>query len=286
MERWVRWSLIVVIAVIALAACNTTPPSPLDTAKAALTANDSAKAIAELEKVIASEPNSAAAHLMLAQAYYRAGRKEDAQKEFTTGFTLDKAAALPIVTQDAEELFVAANIHATLNQFDEALAGYEAVLKIAPTKAGAVTNIGVVYYQNGKLDDAITQFKKALEIDPKDAETHYLLGAAQVQKDNLPDAETEFNTALELKPDLAPAHIGLGNVYLLRQQYDKAAASLEKAANLQPDSPEALFALGQAYAALGRKDDAKTAMTKCLQLNPPEPFRSKAQEILTQLSAQ
>ncbi len=285
MTRYLRLiSLVVMIGL--LAACNTTPPSPVEEGKAALAAKDSAKAIAALEKAIAAEPGNAAAHILLGQAYFRAGpeRKDDAEKQFSAGFTLDQAAALT-ADATAEEQFLAGNAHASLGQFEQALSAYEATLKLQPDKAGAFTNIGVVYYQTNRLDDAIGQFKKALELDPKDAETHYLLGAAYVQKDNLPEAEAEFNTALGLKPELAPAHIGLGNIYLLGQQYDQAIASLEKALAIQADSPEALFAIGQAYAAAGRTPDAIAALTKCVSLNPPEPFRSKAQEILQQLSA-
>ena len=283
MTRYLR--LITLLVVVGLlAACNTTPPSPLEDGKAALTAKDSAKAIAALEKAIAAEPGNAAAHILLGQAYFRAEDKAKAEEQFSAGFTLDQAIALT-ADATAEEQFLAGNVHAGLGQFDQALSAYEATLKLEPNKAGAFTNIGVVYYQTGKLDDAIGQFKKALELDAQDAETHYLLGAAYVQKDNLPEAEAEFNTALGLKPELAPAHIGLGNIYLLGQQYDQAIAALEKALALQSDSPEALFAIGQAYGAAGKTTEAIDALTKCVSLNPPEPFRSKAQEILQQLSA-
>jgi tetratricopeptide (TPR) repeat protein len=286
MTRYIR-AIVLYVLIVALAACNTTPPSPLDEAKAALTANDSAKAISTLEKAIADEPGNAAAHILLGQAYFRAGpeRKDDAEKQFSAGFSLDQTAGLVADSPSAEEQFLAGNVHATLGQFDQALSAYSETLKLQPDKAGAYTNIGVVYYQTGQLDDAIGQFQKALELDPKDAETHYLLGAAHVQKDDLTNAEAEFNTALGLKPELAPAHIGLGNIYLLNQQYDQAIASLEKALAIQPDSPEALFAVGQAYASVGRTADAVNALTKCVSLNPPEPFRSKAQEILQQLNA-
>lgn len=283
MNRYLRPIGLFVVAVL-LAACAATPPSAVDEAKAALTAKDAPKAIAVLEKAVAAEPSNAALHILLGQAYLRAERKADAEQQFSAGFTLDQAVALT-ADATAEEHFLAGNVHAALGQFDLALSAYEATLKLEPTKAGALTNIGVVYYQTGKLDDAIGQFKQALELDPKDAETHYLLGAAYVQQENLPQAEAEFNTALGLKPELAPAHIGLGNIYLLGQQYDRAIASLEKALSIQADSPEALFAIGQAYAATGKTAEAVDALTKCVALNPPEPFRSKAQEILQQLNA-
>jgi tetratricopeptide (TPR) repeat protein len=277
--------LLIGLVVVVLAACNTTPPTPLDEAQAALTAQDFFKAITVLEKIVADDPGSAAAHILLGQVYFRAERKEDAEKQFSAGFTLEQAASLVDDSPSAEEQFLVGNVHATLGQFEQAIGAYQATLKIQPDKAGAYTNIGVVYYQTNKLDEAIGQFEQALKLDAKDAETHYLLGAAYLQKDMLVDAEAEFNTALTLKPELVPAHIGLGNVYLINKQFDQAVASLEKAIALQPDSPEALFALGQAYASVGRTSDAITALTKCVSLNPPEQFRSKAQEILQQLGA-
>lgn len=283
--------------VVALAACTPpSPSSPLDEARAALAAKDSAKAIAVLEKIIADDPGSAAAHVILGQAYFRADRKDDAEKQISAGFSLSQTIGLtPDAT--AEEQFLAGNVYAKLGtsaalkaeseaRFAQAVGAYEAALKLQPDKASAHTNLGVVYYQTGKLDEAIGQFKQALELDAKDAETHYLLGAAYVQKDMLAAAEAEFNTALTLKPELAPAHIGLGNVYLINKKFDQAVASLEKAIALQPDSPEALFALGQAYASVGgRASDAIAVLTQCVQLNPPEPFLSKARGILQQLGA-
>lgn len=283
MNRYWRLMGVMVVAV-GLAACAVTPPSAVDEAKAALAGKDAAKAVTVLEKAVAAEPSNAAAHILLGQAYLRVERKADAEQQFSAGFTLDPAAALT-ADATAEEHFLAGNVHAALGQFDQALSAYETTLKLDPAKAGALTNIGVVYYQTGKLDDAIGQFKRALELDAQDAETHYLLGAAYVQQEKLAEAEAEFNTALGLKPELAPAHIGLGNIYLLGQQYDQAIASLEKALAIQADSPEALFAIGQAYAAAGQTAQAIDALTKCVALNPPEPFRSKAQEILQQLNA-
>jgi Flp pilus assembly protein TadD len=295
MTRYLRLISLVVLMGLA-AACNTTPPAPLDEAKAALTAQDSTKAITVLEKAVADEPGSAAAHILLGQAYFRAERKDDAEKQFSAGFTLDQAASLVADSPSAEEQFLVGNVYAKLGtsatsktesdaRFAQALGAYQATLKIQPDKAGADTNMGVGYYQTGRLHEAIGQFKQALELDAKDAETHYLLGAAYVQKDDVAEAAAEFNTALTLKPELVPAYIGLGNVDLLNKKFDQAVAALEKAIALQPDSPEALFALGQAYASVGRTPDAITALTKCVQLNPPEPFLSKARGILQQLGA-
>ncbi len=277
-----------------LAACAApTPASPLQAGLDALKAGDTAAAIAGLEALTVQQPALAEAHLLLGQAYLRAGRKDDAQAALVKGFSLKPDAALPLDAQDPEDYFAAGNALATLGQFELALKAYDTTLKLQPGRANAVTNIGVVYYQQGHLDQAIAQFKQALTIEPEDADTHYLLGAAQLQRASqsgtpgaadMTAAEQEFQTALKIKPEMAAAYIGLGNVYLLNQNFEQAAATLEQAVKLQPNSPEALFAVGQAYAALGRKPEALDALTRALQLNPPEPFRSRAQQLIQQLN--
>jgi Flp pilus assembly protein TadD len=252
----------------------------------ALKAGDTARAIDGVKKILSAAPDSAEAHLLLGQAYLRDNRKADAEKEFAAGFSLDKAAELPLETQNADEVFLAGNAHATLGQLDEALAAYQETLKLNPNKGGAYTNIGVVYYQKGDLEEAIKQLKKALEVDPQDAETTYMLGAAYVQKQDLIEAEKAFNRALELNPDLAPAHTGLGNVYLLSKKFDQAVTVLQKATQLQPDSPEAWLALGQAYAALNKKAEASGALNQCVQFSQAEPrqaLRARCEQILQQV---
>lgn len=291
MKRVVFVGWLVVLMVAACAA--PTPVSPLQAGLDALKADNIPAAITALEALTAQQPTLAEAHLLLAQAYLRADRKDDAEAAFAKGFSLKPDASLPFDSQDSEDYFQAGNALATLGQFDLALKAYEAALKLQPDRASAVTNIGVVYYQLGQLDKAIAQFDSALKMEPENAETHYLLGAAYVQRANqsgaateadLAAAEAEFEAALALKPELAAAHIGLGNLYLLRQDFDLAVATLEQAVTLQPDSPEALFAIGRAYAGQGRKAEAVDALNRALQLDPPEPFRSQARQLIDQLS--
>jgi tetratricopeptide (TPR) repeat protein len=289
------------ILIVLLAACGTPAPQvilPTPTAAAqataaptvdlsaelnALKAGDTATAIAGLEKILANNPASAEAHLLLGQAYYRADQKDKAQDQFLAAFQLNPAVALPLDSQDADEWLKIGNAHATLSQLDEALAAYQTVLKIKPDKAAAYTNIGVVYYQSGKFDDAVQQMQKALEIDPSDAETHYMLGATYVQQQKLDEAEKAFNKAIELKPDLAAAYTGLGNVQLARKSFAEAVTTLQKATTLQPNQAEAWLALGQAYAAQGNKTEASTALNQCLQASQPGPLRARCEQVLQQL---
>jgi tetratricopeptide (TPR) repeat protein len=297
MRKWIWLSVVVLL----LAACSapapqaTLPPATvpaqastaatvdLSAALNALKSGDTATAITGLEKILADNPASAEAHLLLGQAYYRADQKDKAQDQFLAAFTLNPAAVPPLDSTDADEWLKLGNAHASLNQLDEALAAYQTVLKIKPDKAAAYTNIGVVYYQSGKFDDAVAQMTKALEIDPNDGDTYYMLGATYIQQQKLDDAEKAFTKAIELKPDLAAAYTGLGNVQLARKNFADATQTLQKATELQPDQAEAWLALGQAHSLQGNKTEATTALNKCLELSQPGPLRTRCEQLLQQL---
>jgi tetratricopeptide (TPR) repeat protein len=314
------------MCIVLLAACGA-PPAPATTAPQtalpaaptpashppamdlsaelnALKAGDTATAITGLEKILANAPASSEAHLLLGQAYYRAGQKDKAQEQWMAAFQLNPAAVPLLDSQDADEWLKVGNAHASLNQLDQALAAYQTALKIRPDTAAALTNIGTVYYQQGKFDEAAQQMHKALAIDPGDAETHYMLGATyvqqalgiepngaetpmlgatSVQQQKLDEAEKSFNKAIELKPDLAEAYTGLGNVQLARKNTDEAVKTLQKATALKPDQAEAWLALGQAYAAQGNTTEAGQALNQCLQSSQPGPLRLMCEQVRQQL---
>ncbi len=178
---------------------------------------------------------------------------------------------------------------------DVAQAAFQRVLELDPTQAAAAHhNLGVLYYQQGRIEEAIAQFQEALA-EEDDAGTHYQLGAAYlvqalpenpavpVDEEKVQQAISEFERALAMDPERVEAMVGLGNAYLLEMRTDEAIEQLEKAVELDPQMPEALFALGRAYAQAGQVEDAKTMLQRFLATNPPELWVQQAQAILAQL---
>ncbi len=180
----------------------------------------------------------------------------------------------------------------------EAEAAFRRVLALDPERSAAVYhNLGVLYYQQGKIDEAIAQFKAALEKEPDDPDTHYQLGAAylvqalpadpngSIDEAKVNQAIEEFEQALKVEPEKAEALVGLGNAYLLEGKTEEAIAKLEEAVEAAPEMPEALFTLGQAYAQAGRIDEAKTTLHRFLETDPPDAWAQQAQALLTQLES-
>lgn len=88
----------------------------------------------------------------------------------------------------------------------------------------ACTNLGIVYSRQGKFDDAISALRRSLEINAGDAVAHNYLGVCLGQKDKRDDAEAEFKRAIDLKPDYPEAHFNLAVLYATTQPQSLALA--------------------------------------------------------------
>jgi tetratricopeptide (TPR) repeat protein len=90
-------------------------------------------------------------------------------------------------------------------KFDEAIAAYQAGLRIAPTNAEAQSGIGSALATIGKLDQAIPHFKESVRLRPDNPFTHYFLAKALAAKGKFDEAAPQYAEALRLKPDFGEA---------------------------------------------------------------------------------
>ncbi len=96
------------------------------------------------------------------------------------------------------------------NESEEALAK---AVRLAPQDAFSHSILGIVYYMTGRYDDAVTTLTRASTLDPNDAQTHNYLGIACSQKGWQSVAEQELRKAIEIDPKYADAHFNLAVVY-------------------------------------------------------------------------
>jgi tetratricopeptide (TPR) repeat protein len=154
----------------------------------------------------------------------------------------------------------------------DAMAEFEAALRIKPDDAEAHNNLGSALIKvPGRLADAMAEFEAALRINPEYAEAHNNLGNALL---NLPgraaDAMAEFETALRINPDYAIAHYDLGNAFCeVPGRLPDAVAQYEEALRINPASAETHANLGTALLNLpGCLPDAMAEFETALRINP------------------
>lgn len=105
---------------------------------------------------------------------------------------------------------------------EEAIAAYRQVLELNPKAAGALVNLGTIYYRQRKFAEAERYYRQAAEADPTYPLAQFNLGNLYDEQGRLPDACEHYRKALQLNPHYADAHFNLA--LLSERMYDNLKA--------------------------------------------------------------
>ncbi len=92
---------------------------------------------------------------------------------------------------------------------DEAVAAYRKVLELNPGAAGALVNLGTIYYRLRKFDLAEKYYTEAVTADPAYPLAEFNLGNIYDEQGRIEDAVKHYRRALELNSAYADAHFNL-----------------------------------------------------------------------------
>ncbi|MGE0421936.1 MAG: tetratricopeptide repeat protein [Reyranellaceae bacterium] len=232
---------------------------------------------------------------------YRLGRNDDALVVFDAALAelpYNDAMRPPVLGDRALALDM-------VGRSDEAVAGFEGALQLAPGNAKLHNGLGHVLLRMGRAAEAEAAFRRAQEIDPAFVEAtrnmarargeqgdsagalDYLMLALQSDPEDTDTLYDMTTLALELgepqravsvlepflqrHPDDARALNNLGIAYLMTDRAGESHATMRKAHKLMPDEPLVLTNLGRALVALGRAQEAEPLHRKALKLQPGDP---------------
>jgi tetratricopeptide (TPR) repeat protein len=173
---------------------------------------------------------------------------------------------------------VLAQANAEADRHVEAIAEYEAAVKLAPTQPGLHEELGSEYRNVNKVPEAEQAFQRELEIDPNNVLAKYKLGAIAVEQGDGAKAEELIEAALREKPGLIHADYNLGRAEMLLGKDEAAAVHLQKATSVDSDPEvveQAWYQLGTIYRRLHRMDEARNAMTVFQKLKDERAKRSQ-----------
>lgn len=129
---------------------------------------------------------------------------------------------------------------------------YEEALRIYPDYTEAHNNLGNVLLSEGKIDDALTHFKAALALTADDPLTQNNMGHALALQKKPTEAIPFFKEALRLKADFTEARNNLAVAYLVLKQPNEAIAEFEQILKTNPDFDPALKGMARARKLLGQ----------------------------------
>jgi tetratricopeptide (TPR) repeat protein len=92
---------------------------------------------------------------------------------------------------------------------EQAIESYKRAVELNPSAAGALVNLGTIYYRQRNYTEAERHYQLAVEVDTNYPLAHYNLGNLFDEQGDLVRAEQHYTTALRLNPNYADAHFNL-----------------------------------------------------------------------------
>jgi tetratricopeptide (TPR) repeat protein len=93
--------------------------------------------------------------------------------------------------------------------YEQVIEAYQKAAELDPNSAGALVNLGTVFFNGHAWADAEAHYQRALEIDPGYALAHFNLGNLYDERNDPANALTHYYEALRLHPNYADAHYNL-----------------------------------------------------------------------------
>jgi tetratricopeptide (TPR) repeat protein len=113
-------------------------------------------------------------------------------------------------TRESEEWFQRGlELEETGAPIDQAIDAYQKVLELNPSAAGALVNLGTIYYRQRRFDQAEKYYRRAIEADPQYPLAQFNLGNLYDEQGRLNEAHEHYKRSLALNPQYADAHFNL-----------------------------------------------------------------------------
>ncbi len=226
------------------------------------------EAVAEFRQAIDLNPTLVPARLYLAYAYRDLGRLDAAKKE------LD--AALEQVPGNPQLLAVLGDVERQLKNPMRALEVLRQALKVDESFAQARYYLGLTYWDLGRRDESIAELEQVVKSGAKVADAYLSLGTAYIEAERLPDAVEILSQGTHLDPARPDLRIQLAkalrlNGALAKSEEQLKIANPQRAATLL-DAQRTQFDLqletGLLKLAQRQYDVAARALKRCLTTDP------------------
>ena len=144
----------------------------------------------------------------------------------------------------------------------EAVAEFEAALKLAPNSAREQLNYALALLRAGKTAEGVAALEALQKRDPSLPHTWFNLGIQYRKAGEFEKATQQFEQMVKLVPDEPISRYQLGALYRAAGRNDEAEKQLKEAAKLDPNLAAPHFQLFNLYRTTGRAEQAKTELAR------------------------
>ncbi|SCF17260.1 Tfp pilus assembly protein PilF [Micromonospora viridifaciens] len=220
-----------------------------------LALGDPAQALADLDTVIAHDPDNCEYYVDRAALHRAAGRSSAAIRDYGTAIRLGPH--LP------EAYYNRAVLHQERGRMERARADLDRVLAIDPGHLDARIALVNLQVARGALDAAEASARAGLALAPQEPALLCTLGLIRSERGSLAEADELLTRALAGEPGLVEAWTNRAAVRFDRGDVAAAVADLDRAVALSA-APVPRYNRGTALMRLGRWDEAARDFTEAL----------------------
>ena len=151
---------------------------------------------------------------------------------------------------------------------DEAMAAYQAALRIDDACSDAWIGMGMLHRAEGRRGEAEEALRRGLRHDPEAFEAWHALGMVMEGLRQPAEAEEHYRKALEIRPTFVPALVGLGNLYFRGEQLAQAEVQYRLALENRPGHFQANINLATLLLERGAFAEAETHFARAAEARP------------------
>jgi tetratricopeptide (TPR) repeat protein len=157
--------------------------------------------------------------------------------------------------------------HLNLEQYDLALADFQAAAQANPALTFVHFNLGLTYLKKQDYARARDEFLKDAAVEPDLALNYDELGDVYSLMQQDSDAEKNYREALRRDPRLVNSYLGLTKIYLREEKYPQALRAIDAASKLDPGRTDIHYLRGQVLIRLGRREEGKKELEASVRLD-------------------
>ena len=160
------------------------------------------------------------------------------------------------------------HVYMSQGRYDDALAQYQAALKLNHQHAAALSGFGNVLTALGRGKEAVEYYEAAIRINPNLIETHFNLGNLKKAQKKYDESEKHYLEAIRLNPRYAAAYSNLGGVLYAQGLGKRGIEHIHHALEIDPGLITAYNELGYILCNEGKLSEAARVLETALRLNP------------------
>jgi len=219
------------------------------------------KAIAAFQGALKGNPQDVKINQDLAQSFRKAAQYENAEEVYK--FLAEKdPKEQTLYYRTILSMFNEAKMH------EKAIETSKALIKIDPSNADAVYNLGYMYSTLKRYQEAIQAFKDALKLRPNFEYAYINIGSCSFQIRNYSQALWAYEKLVEINPQNSDGWFNMAVSYMQLKRYNNALNALKRTIELKPKYGIAYYNMAIVYMNLRNNNMARDVYKQLTAIDP------------------